>query len=220
MTPLEQYLQNATRGIWGKRTLEIREELESDILERAKKFELGGLSQDQAVEKAILELGDARVVNNGMTGIYTMPTVLKTSIMAAIVLFSITAMTKPVNAVKQLPPLEVSCVKPSGVQYSFELYPTKRWKHPNNAAITQAFKLVVLNWQQNGIYLPKLEQQIGATVRASIKNLGRRVSVSQRPSRLECHRYKFGALEDLQIVRKSMKEIMAQIKLSAKLPKR
>jgi hypothetical protein len=220
MTPLEQYLNNATRGIWGKRKLEIREELHNDILDRSKKFELGGFSQDQAIEKAILELGDARALNSGMKGIYIMPTMLKTSIAAIMVTLTITALTKPVNAVKLLPPLEVLCVKPSGVQYSFELYPTKSWKHPNDAVLTRAFKPVVLNWQQNGIYLPKLEQQIGATVRASIKNLGRRTPVSQRPSQLECHRYKFGALEDLQMVRKSMKEIMAQIKLSAKLPKR
>jgi hypothetical protein len=220
MNNLERYLNNATRGIWGKRKLEIREELESDILERAKKFELNGCSSDQAIRKAILELGDARVVNNGMKGIYIMPTMLKTSIAAVMVMLTITAMTKPVNAVKLLPPLEVLCVKPSGIQYSFELYPTRNWKHLNNAALTRAFKPVVLNWQQNGIYLPKLEQKIGATVRASIKNLGRKASVSQRPSRLECHRYKFGTLEDLQMVRKSMKEIISQIKLPAKLPKR
>jgi hypothetical protein len=220
MTPLEQYLKNATRGIWGKRKLEILEELESDITERAKKFELGGLSRDQAVQQAILELGDADAVNNGMKGIYVMPTILKTAIAAIMVTLTVTAMTKPVNAVKLLPPLEVMCVKPSGIQYSFELYPTKNWKYLDNAAITKAFKPVVLNWEQNSIYLPKLEQRIGAVVRASIKNFERKVIVSKRPSQLECHRYKFGTLEELQMVRKVMKEIMAQIKLPTKIPKR
>jgi hypothetical protein len=220
MTPLEQYLNNATRGIWGKCNLEIREELHNDILERAKKFLLIGFSQDQAVEKAILELGDARVLNDGMKGIYVMPTMLKTVPAAVVMLLAITAVTKPVSAVKLLPPFEVRCVKPSGIHYSFELYPTKSWKHPNDAVMTRAFKPVVLNWQQNGIHLPKLEQRIGAAVRASIKNLGRKAPVSQRPSRLECHRYKFGTLEDLQVMRKSVEQIMAQIKLMAKFPKR
>jgi hypothetical protein len=216
MTPLEQYLNNATRGIWGKRKLEIREELESDITERSKKFVLSGFSRDQAVEKAILELGDARVVNNGMKGIYIMPTMLKTSIAVIMVTLTITAMTKPVNAVKLLPPLEVLCVKPSGVQYSFELYPTKNWKQPNNAAITRAFKPVVMNWAKSGNYLAKLEKQIGAAVRTSINNFGHKAVLSQRPSQLECRRYKFGTLEDLQVTREAAKKI----KFTTQIPKR
>ncbi len=60
MTPLEQYLNNATRGIWGKRKLEIQEELERDILERTKKFELMGFSRDQGILKSLEELGNPR----------------------------------------------------------------------------------------------------------------------------------------------------------------
>jgi hypothetical protein len=57
---LEQYLKNATRGIWGKRKLEIQEELERDILERTKKFELMGFSRDQGILKSLEELGNPR----------------------------------------------------------------------------------------------------------------------------------------------------------------
>jgi hypothetical protein len=57
---LEQYLKNATRGIWGKRKLEIREELEADILERTKKFELMGFSREQGILKSLEELGNPR----------------------------------------------------------------------------------------------------------------------------------------------------------------
>jgi hypothetical protein len=216
MTELEQYLKNATRGIWGKRKLEIQEELERDVLERTKKFELMGFSRDQAVEKAILELGDVRALNSGMKGIYIMPTMLKTSIAAIMVTLTITALTKPVNAVKLLPPLEVLCVKPSGVQYSFELYPTKSWKHPNDAVLTRAFKPVLLNWEQSGNYLSKLEKQIGASVRTSINNFGRKAVLSQRPSHLECHRYKFGTLEDLKQIRETLKTI----KFPTSIPRR
>jgi hypothetical protein len=65
MTELEQYLQNATRGIWGKRKLEIREELERDILERTKKFELMGFSRDQGILKSLEELGNPRKLSLG-----------------------------------------------------------------------------------------------------------------------------------------------------------
>ena len=85
MTNLERYLNQATRGIWGRRKLEIREELESDILERTKKFELMRLSRETATARAIQELGDARVVNRGMTGVYMMPTFFKSAIVAAMI---------------------------------------------------------------------------------------------------------------------------------------
>ena len=58
MTQLEQYLKNATRGLWGRRKLEVQEELESDILERARRFELLGLEKPKAVSKALEELGN------------------------------------------------------------------------------------------------------------------------------------------------------------------
>lgn len=85
MTNLEQYLNNATRGIWGKRKLEIREELTSDILERTRKHQLAGLSFEAATARAIQELGDARVLNRGMTGVYMMPTFLKSAVAAVMI---------------------------------------------------------------------------------------------------------------------------------------
>ena len=75
MTPeLERYLKAATRGLWGKKKLEVREELEAHILERAHKHELLGLEHQQAISNAIQELGDAREMNRGMNEVHTMPT--------------------------------------------------------------------------------------------------------------------------------------------------
>jgi hypothetical protein len=70
MTPLEQYLKNATRGLWGKQKLEVREELESHILERAHKHELLGLTREDAISKSMQELGNARVINHHMMEVY------------------------------------------------------------------------------------------------------------------------------------------------------
>ncbi len=58
MTELQKYLQKATRGLYGKRKLEVREELESDITERTKRFELLGLEKPKAILKALEELGN------------------------------------------------------------------------------------------------------------------------------------------------------------------
>jgi hypothetical protein len=85
MTNLEKYLNNATRGIWGRRKLEIQEELQSDILERTRKHQLAGLSNEIATNQAILELGDARVLSRGMTGVYMMPTFIKSAVAALMV---------------------------------------------------------------------------------------------------------------------------------------
>ena len=136
MTQLEQYLKNATRGLWGKRKLEVQEELEADILERTRKYEISGLEHHTAILQAIQEFGNARDVNRGMTRLYTMPTILKSSILATAVLLMINSITKPVSAVKPLPPFEVQCVKPSGSQYSFELYPNTNGKSSSDDGIT------------------------------------------------------------------------------------
>jgi hypothetical protein len=70
MTELEQYLKNATRGLWEKKKLEVREELESHIFERVHKHELLGLAREVAIQQSIQELGDARVINRKMTEVY------------------------------------------------------------------------------------------------------------------------------------------------------
>ena len=95
MKALENYLNNATRGIWGKRKLEIREELTADILERTRRFELIGLSRETATVRAIQELGDARVVNRGMTGVYMMPTFVKTAFGAAMISVALVLSVQP-----------------------------------------------------------------------------------------------------------------------------
>ena len=70
MTELEQFLKNATRGLWGKRKLEIAEELESHVLERAHKHKLSGLSREDAISKSLAELGSAQVIRSGLHRTY------------------------------------------------------------------------------------------------------------------------------------------------------
>jgi hypothetical protein len=56
--------------LWGKRKLEIREELENHVLERARKHELVGLSRDDAISKSLAELGSAQVILSGLQRTY------------------------------------------------------------------------------------------------------------------------------------------------------
>jgi hypothetical protein len=70
MTKLERYLKAATRGLWGQKKLEVIEELESHVLERAHKHELLGLAREDAISKSMQELGNARVINRKITEVY------------------------------------------------------------------------------------------------------------------------------------------------------
>ncbi len=106
MTNLERYLNNATRGIWGKRKLEIREELESDITERARKYEISGLEQQNAILQAIAELGSARAFSNGMKGVYVMPNLIRSSILATAIFAGTIAVLSSSNAQISVSPIK------------------------------------------------------------------------------------------------------------------
>jgi hypothetical protein len=52
MNPLETYLNRATRGIWGKKKLEVKAELRGSIEARAWKLECLGFTPELALETA------------------------------------------------------------------------------------------------------------------------------------------------------------------------
>jgi hypothetical protein len=70
MTELEQYLKTATQGLWGKRKLEITEELKDHVLERKRKHEFIGMTREQAISKSLSELGSAQVIRSGLHRTY------------------------------------------------------------------------------------------------------------------------------------------------------
>ncbi len=76
---LEKYLSQATKGLWGKKKLEVREEITAHILERAYKHEVSGVEHDLAITQAIAELGDPKTIRAGMIGVHTMPNLFKIS---------------------------------------------------------------------------------------------------------------------------------------------
>ena len=76
MTATETYLRRATRGLWGRKRREVREELEAHLSDRVMAYRIGGLAQADAVERALSEMGSPQEVSVGMTRLYTLPTVM------------------------------------------------------------------------------------------------------------------------------------------------
>jgi len=74
---LERYLKQATRGLYGAARKDVWNELEQDILERVRGSKAFGLSETQALNRALEQLGDPRAVSAGMASTYHFPVVFK-----------------------------------------------------------------------------------------------------------------------------------------------
>ena len=74
-TPVEAYLRRATRGLWGKKRLEVREELAAHLEARVLSYQIAGLRETDAVKKALAELGKPQEVSLEMAKLYTFPKV-------------------------------------------------------------------------------------------------------------------------------------------------
>jgi hypothetical protein len=105
VTNLEHYLNTATRGLWGKRKLEVREELEAHMLEKAHKHELFGLAREDAILKSLAELGSAQVIRSGLQRTYSAKPIFSLMLLGLIFL-GFTALPSPEQ--KRLPILDQS----------------------------------------------------------------------------------------------------------------
>jgi hypothetical protein len=86
MTQLEQYLNQATRGLYGKKRLEVREELTNHILEKTRGFEVMGCSPELAMSKAIDSLGKASSLRGALWNVHLLPKTLPVSVALATVI--------------------------------------------------------------------------------------------------------------------------------------
>jgi hypothetical protein len=105
MNELEHYLKNATRGLGGKRKLEVREELEAHVLERVRKHEFLGLTREEAISKSLSELGSAQVIRLGLQRTYSAKPIFSL-ISLGLIFLGFTALPSPEQ--KHLPILEQS----------------------------------------------------------------------------------------------------------------
>ncbi len=82
---LETYLKTAIKGLYGRKKLEVRTEIEGNIKELALEYQISGLNQTQALEKAILEFGEARALSAAMVKVHTMPKMIKAIFLAGLI---------------------------------------------------------------------------------------------------------------------------------------
>jgi hypothetical protein len=114
---IEQYLRKSTRGLWGRKREEVREELSAHIGGRVHGYLVAGYSESDGVEKTLTELGHPTNVSAGMARLYTLPIVAGSGMMVAmccavvvVLLSGSTAQTlKTVNVV----PAD-ECLEPTG----------------------------------------------------------------------------------------------------------
>lgn len=72
---LENYLRKSTRGLWGHKKVEVREELSAHIQGRVHAHLIAGHNESDAIEKTLAELGHPTHVSTGMNRLYTLPVV-------------------------------------------------------------------------------------------------------------------------------------------------
>lgn len=122
---LETYLKTATKGLYGTKKLEVKTEIEGNIKELALEYQIAGLTQSQAISQAILDFGEARVLNAGMVKVHTMPKMIKavllTGLLSSVALVGVSSslaeiLTSSVglypNCTTEAPSFNRSCVQP------------------------------------------------------------------------------------------------------------
>jgi|GEM_PF-2186106 len=82
---LELYLNLACAGLYRLERQTVRDELEANLLERVREFQVMGCSRNVALDKALEEFGAPSSVNRGMREVYIMPKVMKGGALAGLI---------------------------------------------------------------------------------------------------------------------------------------
>jgi len=76
MTDLDQYLDRATRGLYGARRRTVREELHGNLVQQALDFQVSGFSPDEALCKALHAFGPPARVSRSLLQVHTLPLIV------------------------------------------------------------------------------------------------------------------------------------------------
>ena len=79
---LERYLNLATRGLWGRKKLEVRSELDGNIREMALEYRIAGLNETESIQRALEEFGTPQKVSVGMSKVYFIPSMIRNVVLA------------------------------------------------------------------------------------------------------------------------------------------
>lgn len=103
MNEVERYVRRASRGLWGKKALEVRAELRGHIEGRVLEFQTVGLGQAEAVRQTLRELGAPEQVRAGMGQVYLLPTLARSGAVALVGAVLVTSLvTRGVAQVRAL----------------------------------------------------------------------------------------------------------------------
>ena len=84
---VETYLKQATRGLWGRKRQEVKEELGAHIEGRINAHLIAGLDENTAVEQTLAELGQPAQVSAGMISLHSLPQLAGLGALATAILF-------------------------------------------------------------------------------------------------------------------------------------
>ena len=148
---IEKYLKQSTRGLWGRKKAEVREELETHIEGRFNAYLIAGCSEADAVDKTLAELGRPSVVSTGMARVYTLPIMAGSGLMLALccaltilVLNASTAQTLQVSDTFPADECLESEVCGNGIWISLE--ELKQAFEPQHIKVTESNNLMVLEF--------------------------------------------------------------------------
>ncbi len=121
MTPLETYLNRATRGLWGKQKAEIVAELRGSLEARIWKLECQGFTPQHALETALGEMGEPRFLSAGLSQVHTMPRIFKNTL--ALGLFAALSLTAINSGRAQIEVATFSSISIKALGNVVSLYP-------------------------------------------------------------------------------------------------
>ncbi len=98
MTPLETYLRGVTTGLPRAARAIVRAELEGHLEHRAIELQVLGLSAEEAMTRALLEIGAVSQVQRSMFGLYALPRVLRQAFLIALIAWYCASPLSPVTA--------------------------------------------------------------------------------------------------------------------------
>ncbi len=105
---IDRYLRKATRGLWGRKKREVREELTTHIEGRVQAHRIGGMDEDTALQRTLAELGQPGQVNSGMLKLHAGPSLaglgaLLVLVCALTVTLVSSSLAQSLNVSEQLP---------------------------------------------------------------------------------------------------------------------
>ncbi|GMA15793.1 hypothetical protein E5F05_06425 [Deinococcus metallilatus] len=114
MRETEQYLNRATRGLWGKARREARLELRGAIEDKLYRYRLLGLSEDDATHAALRDLGDPQAIARELNRVHTLPQAGRAALLAGVATLlgmQAFAQVPTVHAIQNCQPLSPSALK-------------------------------------------------------------------------------------------------------------